>query len=568
MLRQSVVYSRFHAGRSFSVYVVGLCLLIAVSGSCLLLIFADPLGDSLAVALRSNTDLGRMYYVQLIVLLGWEILWIAGFVGTVVYLMTGCDTRTLRDTFFGGLGVDYPHLVLLLISAFFMLSVLVFMFGFDAFADSPREHAALFQAELISKGRLWDPWHDLPGFFAHSGIVQEDGIRVGRVQPGYPLLLSAVLNVGLSPAIMNPLLAGLVGAFFWFIVSRRRSSTVAVWALVALLSSSVFFLGAASYHPSMLGLLLLLLMVYCLYAYEQRKGGLYGVLAGAFLGAISIVEIGIAVAASAALLAWVLFRRERYLGWLPLLAVVGALPFALFLVLYNYSITGNLWVPVERWGTPPATYASSGFLLLSGTGNWVTPLVGAIYLSSPAVLMLYIISVFRRPGVLRSWNFEDMLPPMLILAYAVDAFCGFHSSTYLFAAFPFVILFIVSRIREESRAWIFALFFAGLVYGASKIPLVVSKEGRIIAERMDLYTLVEKNNIENAVILIGSPAGRVRPLTDREMTRNASGFHASVLYALELPDITPELMSYYEDRAFYRYVRLPDESRGRLQSIP
>src|SRR5690606_11114472 len=106
MLRQSVVYSRFHAGRSFSVYVVGLCLLIAVSGSCLLLIFADPLGDSLAVALRSNTDLGRMYYVQLIVLLGWEILWIAGFVGTVVYLMTGCDTRTLRYTFFGGLGVD------------------------------------------------------------------------------------------------------------------------------------------------------------------------------------------------------------------------------------------------------------------------------------------------------------------------------------------------------------------------------------------------------------------------------------------------------------------------------
>src|SRR5690606_38981021 len=158
--------------------------------------------------------------------------------------------------------------VLLILTAALLRSVWVFGEAFASFADSPEEYAALFQAEIFSRGKFWEPWHDLPGFFVHSGIVQEDGIRVGRIQPGYPLLLRGATRVGVTAAVINPLLSTVCGLFLYRLTTRRCAPEVAVWGLLVIVLSGCFILNAASYRPAVLSLLFLLLAVHCIDRYE------------------------------------------------------------------------------------------------------------------------------------------------------------------------------------------------------------------------------------------------------------------------------------------------------------
>src|SRR5690606_126479 len=258
----------------------------------------------------------------------------------------------------------------------------------------------------------------------------------------------------------------LCGFFFYRLTTRRCAPEVAVWGLLVIVLSGCFILNAASYRPAVLSLLFLLLAVHCIDRYEGTAyPSWYGVLAGAFLALVSIVELEIGVVS---LIAAFLMSFVRRFWLLPMLIIVGLAPFTLFQFLYNYAITGNAWIFVEQW---------TSMLTLPGTVATAAEQSGPsflrfVYLTSPALAILYCVGLYKRFPDIGAWRVEEWLSVLLVIAYFAD---GKKSGTpdYLFAALPFVVLVVISGFRERTPGWMVALFLAGGLYSVTKVPLVI-----------------------------------------------------------------------------------------------
>jgi hypothetical protein len=141
-----------------------------------------------------------------------------------------------------------------------------------------------------------------------------------------------------------------------------------------------------------------------------------------------------------------------------------------------------------------------------------------------------------------------------------------YGPRFFLEAFPFVILFVVQGIfRSRSRGFQ-ALFAAGLIFAVIKFPFIAERETRIVDERQDLYDLVTKSNVSNAVVLVTSSTSPLRPMPIGDLTRNESHFKSDVIYAQVSTDST-QLLNTYKDRSIYRYVRDLDDPHGKLIRI-
>jgi hypothetical protein len=52
-----------------------------------------------------------------------------------------------------------------------------------------------------------------------------------------------------------------------------------------------------------------------------------------------------------------------------------------------------------------------------------------------------------------------------------------------------------------------------------------------------------------------------------DLTRNDPMFIDDVIYVLEIPRINQQLVEFYEDRSFYKYIRDADNPQGELIRI-
>ena len=512
------------------------------------------------------------FYRDLLQLFFSELLWLAAFFALawafVVYvpllkIVDAIETRFLSKS------LIYPVMV---ITASFIASVLVSYFTLRQFPNSSDEYVYLYQAETLAQGKLWQATHDLPNFFSFNNIAQKDGISVGRFPPGWPLILSIAYYSGFPAFLVNPIL-GLIALIVFYSFARKfYGHRIAMWSLISLALTSFYIFNSGSYFSHTSSLLFTIGFVYCVHRYEEKPAFIYGILAGLCVGMLVITRYYTALVVFIPVALYLLYKLKGrsiiFFLWMGL----GSLPCAIFLMWYNYSITGNALMPVTTWAyNDEALGFVHGHSIAKGIEHIARRALMFLYWCSPALLILYFIYLWRKltSKIERLTHPEDYLLIALIIGYFFYYEIGGnqYGPRFYFEALPFVVLFVVSKTFQLKEKWAVALLCAGLIYAAVKIPFIAKRESRIVAERNDIYQLVKENRLNNAVVFISSFTSVSRPMPVGDLTRNDVYYINDVLYVRDMKQKDRLMMEYYPDRVFYKYVRNKEKVHGRLVRI-
>lgn len=516
-----------------------------------------------------ETDKSFGFYRDFLRLCLNEMLWLSFFLFTawillvyvpLVPLVGRIENHILARSLGYITGFVCVSLVLILFVAHFIL---------DAFPNSADEYVYLYQAETLSEGRLTQQAHPLQSFFHLSHIVHKEGISVGRFPPGWPLLLTIPFLLNLPPVWVNPILAIITLLLFHSFVKRYYGQRVALWSLLTLACTGYYIFNSASFFSHTACLLFTLAFVYCLHVSHEKKSNIYAVLAGAFLGMVVLTRYYTAVLIFLPVSAAMIYQLRRQ-ALTPMLFIgLGSLPFFLLLFWYNHQITGNALLPVTAWADRSETLGFvKGHSFMKGAEHFLRRILLFLYWSSPALLLLYFIFLYQkiRHKAQRFPYPEDYFMLFLFIGYFFYHHLGGnqYGPRFLYEAYPFVIVFVVHQTFKTPARWPLAVLVAGLIYAVVKLPYIMEREYRVVRERQDLYAQVMESGIANAVVLVSTHTSVIRPMPVRDLIRNALDDNADVIYARDQGEKNAELMQFYPDRAFYRYIRDRERVAGQL----
>jgi hypothetical protein len=194
-----------------------------------------------------------------------------------------------------------------------------------------------------------------------------------------------------------------------------------------------------------------------------------------------------------------------------------------------------------------------------------------MYWCSPVLLVMYFIFLWEKIKDKRSRMMvaEDYF----FLAFMVGYFFYYeiggnqYGPRFYYEAFPFLIIFVTFKVFKSKAYSLKVFLFAALVVMVIKLPFIAYREHKIIDERQNIYDLVEKKGIKNAVVLVGRGTGVIRPMPAGDLTRNDHRFKNDILYAINDEQYNTALMNYYPKRGIYKYLRKDDRSEGILIRI-
>jgi hypothetical protein len=548
-------------------------LIVVLVASFILLSIAEPLILPVVAKLfPKEPDKSTAFYQDFLRLIFNELLWIAGFLSVAwLFVVYNPFSSTVQHAERIAL-VNIRTAAITVIATSFLISIFVGYNTLQTFPNSSDEYAYLFQAKTLAGGKLWESAHPLHDFFYFNHIANKDGIAVSRFPPGWPLILASAYRLGINPVLINPLLGATLLVVFFLFVSRFYSARVALWSLVVLALSSFFIFNAASYFSHVSCALFTLIFVYGSYLYFERKKPGYLIMAGFFLALVVITRYFTAIL----IFLPFFFHFIAKCKWRSIIAFIwlgiGAIPCIAFLSWYNYSITGNALLPVTMWAYADESLGFvRGHTVIKGFEHIVRWLGMFVYWCSPAILILYFFSLFdkiRNPQA-RWTHPEDYMFLMLMGGYFFYYQIGGnqYGPRFLFEALPFMIVFVVAKVISLNKKWLTAVLVGGVIFAIVKLPFIAWREHEVIDERKDIYALVQKRDIRNAVVIVSSYTSVIRPMPSGDLTRNDVYYLNDVLYALDLHERNPELMNYYPDRQFYRYVREVNDPHGRLLRI-
>jgi hypothetical protein len=222
------------------------------------------------------------------------------------------------------------------------------------------------QAHLLAHGRLWGPQHPLADFFETFHFLTKP-VYASIYFPGTALLNAPGAWLGMPSWVMPVVMAGMVVALCYRIVSELADGVAGLLVALIVLSSGMFRSQATMVMSQMPAALLGLLAVW---AWLRRRGGrkigwalAVGVFAG--WGAITrpidalafVLPVGFAMAAGVS--------REPRREWATTGAalVLGALPFLALQAAFNVGVTGNAlkspYVAYLQQNQPGSVYGSA-----------------------------------------------------------------------------------------------------------------------------------------------------------------------------------------------------------------
>jgi hypothetical protein len=454
----------------------------------------------------------------------------------------------------------------------FVLSLYVSNTTLETFPNSSDEYAYLYQAKTLGDSKLWEFAHDQPDFFYFNHIANKDGISVSRFPPGWPLLLSTAYFFNFNPALVNPVLGLLTLVLFYSFTKRFYSWRVAFWSLVSVALTSFFIFNAASYFSHTSCALFAVAFVYGTYLYLDTGRPIYAILAGLSIGLVLITRYYTALLIFLPFFFYIFYRLKLKSFAAFIWIGVGSIPCVLFLFWYNNAITGNPLLPVTMWAySDEALGFVRGHSVTKGLEHLVRWSAMFLYWCTPALFILYVVGLIQKfSSKADRWvRPEDYFYLLLMAGYFFYYQIGGnqYGPRFFFEAFPFLVVFVVNRMFQLRAKWAMALFTAGIIYAVVKFPFIAEREHRVIGERNDLYNAVQINKIHNAVVFISAYTSVIRPMPIGDLTRNDVDYMNDVLYAIDLKERNNELMDYYPDRAFYKYVRHTDEVHGKLIKI-
>lgn len=557
--------------KSNSVVYWILFILLPVTIYLLLLFFEAEIAAFILAWYPPSPRQGLAFYSDIVYLIRTEVLWMS-FLLLLTLVLAVYPSRAALENFLNFRTRKAVFYMMLIASGFFFITLFIARHTLEEFPNSSDEHAYLVQAEMFSRGKLWEGAHDLPDFFYYNNIAQHDGILVSRFPPGWPVFLSIAFEIGMSPALVNPILGILALIFFYFFARKYYGDRIAIWSLLALAFTGFYIFNSASYYSHVSCLLVTLLFVFNVYLYQDKRNIVYGLLAGFCLGLVMIIRYYTAVLIFLPFLVYWLTQYRLKAIWLFLWIGIGSLPCIAYLFWYNYSITGSALMPVTVWAYPGEQLGFvKGHTFLKGLEHIIRWIFMFFYWASPGLIVLYVVFLWKKiksPDE-RFLRPEDYTFICLVVGYLFYYQVGGnqYGPRFLFEALPFLVLFVVSKVFQMREKWATALLLASILYAMAKLPFIAYREEKIVDQRQDLYDLVDEEKVRNAVIFIASPTCPVRPMPADDLTRNDPKFANNVLYALELPKINRQLMEYYGDRSFYRYVRDLDKAQGQLIKI-
>ncbi len=509
------------------------------------------------------------YWVDLTNLLYTELVMLAVFTVVSVYFIEKTDVFNVMSRAESVLLKNPKVTVAAMAIIFLAVAWYTAAYTLDKFPNSSDEYVYIYEAGDLSKGKLWNDAHPLGDFFEFNHIAQIDGKSIGRFPPGWPLMLAIAYLVHIPSYIINPLLGTLTLIVLYLFCEQFYNKRVALWSTIITGFSSCVIFNSASFFSHTASALELLLFIYFAYRYFDEKKIHQALLAGFFFGMLFITRYLTAVLVFVPFFIYV-FHRFKLKSLSPLILIAaGTLPPLLYFLWYNYSITGNPLLPVTMWAyNDEAMGFVNGHTPGKGFQFILRRVMMFIAWVSPAGLILYPVFLWKKlkNKTERLVHPEDYWLMFLVVGYFFYYHHGGnqYGPRFYYEAIPFVIIFIVAKAFQERLRWAYALLFTGLLYALVKFPIISRHEYLVIQEREDLYHQVEKAGIHNAVVIISSSTGILRPMPQRDLPRNDEHHSNQIIYALDLKARNPELIKYYTDKTFYMYKRDRNSATGHL----
>ncbi len=120
---------------------------------------------------------------------------------------------------------------------------------FEGLPHVEDEMAYTWQAEVYARGQLTAPSPpDLDEMYVPF-VVNHNGQRAAKYPPGWPMMLSFGVRLGMRPWV-NPLLAGLAIWLIYRLGSKIFSRTIALLASFLTITSPFFLILSGSLHSS------------------------------------------------------------------------------------------------------------------------------------------------------------------------------------------------------------------------------------------------------------------------------------------------------------------------------
>jgi hypothetical protein len=539
---------------------------------CFYFLFEDSIVRILSRYLPSDEGKTITYYYDLFRLGITELLWLSLSFIIAIGLYSKSTLLQKLDILERRAILNHKKVSNIMIVAFAATVMIVALVVLQQFPNSSDEYVYVYQAETLSSGKLYYQAPPIEKSFGFNHIAQKDGIAVGRFPPGWPLVLSLFLFLGIPGALVNPILAIISLIIFYRLSSKIYNHHVALWGLVLLTCSGFFLFNSASFFSHTACLLEALLMVYFFYEYLETKNPWRAILTGVFLSLIFLTRYYTAFVLFLPLACYLLYRQKLKAVLSFILIGVGALPLVAFLFYYNYAITGNALSPVTVWAYKDEGLGFvNGHTLAKGVEHIVRRLIMFMYWASPILLFLYffyLVKKLRSPAQ-RTFSPEDYFFVLLIVGYLFYYEIGGnqYGPRFYYEAFPFVILFVLHQVFSRGAYWAKVLLYAGLIVMIIKLPLIAHREYVVIKERTDVYQKVKAARLTNALVILKSGTGVIRPMPTGDLTRNDAHFQNTVLYAVDNDEVNDKLIQHFRDRNIYEYVRKPGEAEGRLIRI-
>jgi hypothetical protein len=165
----------------------------------------------------------------------------------------------------------------------------------------------------------------------------------------------------------------------------------------------------------------------------------------------------------------------------------------------------------------------------------------------------------------RRFDFTDWIMPTTILFFLFYSGSGGeqYGPRYYFEGWPFAILSILKLIdpilsgaeRGVRASWVSSAVLASLLFELGYLPARFAQEHRVVVQRQDVYTQVQRQGLSNAVVIIASSVGAARPIAPNDLVRNGLRIgDQKIIYALDLGTRTNEtLRTLFPGRKFYAY---------------
>jgi dolichyl-phosphate-mannose-protein mannosyltransferase len=449
-----------------------------------------------------------------------------------------------------------------------IFAILIGKLIFDDYPYSGDEWSYFLQAEIFSLGRLHTNSPAHPRFFDVWGMVN-NGKFYAWAPPGWPLLLvpGIILQV---PWLVNPVMGALTLLSLYYLGRLVYNTSVALLAVFFMLFSPFFLLHSASYFAHSSSLLFITLFVFFYARSIERKTDrdfLWAGLCGSLSFLIRPFDQLVALCPLGAYLLLLALRGHaamRQLAWFAVGHSVGVI----LLFGYNLLQTGHPLTMGYHVGSGQSLFDLS-FPGRHFIAEYLLHLLVWAFPLMPPLALLY--SVWPRKTWAESPS-ERRWDSLLLLVLLSNVLCytlvPFHywagyGPRYYYASF-FALALLGARgamaVLNRLKRCLPTGEGIGLAAGALGIcsalsvfwmfPVKLADAYRAVATRQALYQLVDRTQLDNAVVFIRYVSGDFQPWN---LTRNPPDFSGKVLYVHDLEGLNHLLIGQYPRRKFFLY---------------